>query len=571
MGTASDVIGLLEIARGHFCDKTALRTEDDVKKISYGELWQAVINTSSSLVAMGLNATDRVAILSENRPEWAVAFFGIIAAGARVVPLDTRLKENELAYIVNDSGASGIFFSERYLPQVKGLKETCGRLRLFISLDEVKDEIEPIPLAGMKCSRSYYRHQGSSLSDVATIIYTSGSTGFPKGVELTHSNLLFEAKAFSDILSAGPGDRILSFLPLNHALELICGLLGPLYSGTTITYLKDARPDSLLRSLAQIKPTMVTIVPMLANLMYENIIAEIKRRYVLRRLIFYAALSLSGFFNLFGMNAGRALFGKVYQRFGGALRCLICGGAPLDKKVARKLALMGITILEGYGLTEASPTVSVNTFRENRIGSVGKPLPGVEVRIVKEHPSDPAGEIITRGPHVMKGYLNNTERTHEAIRNGWLHTGDLGYLDKDGFLFVTGRLKNVIVTSMGKKVQPEEVENALLRHPLIREGCVVGRRISEGVRKGGEEVYAVVVPDRDYIRKEYGEVTEAQLQRLVGEAVRKSSGEIAGYKKITGFEIWENELPKTSTRKIRRVEILRQIRQRRNHETLTRR
>ncbi len=559
MDTDLGVIGLLEAARERFGHKTALRTDNVVKEISYEELWQDVIATSSSLVAMGIRATDRVAILSENGREWATAYFGVVAAGAIVVALDTRLKENELAYIVNDSGAVGIFFSERYLPLINGLKVTCSRLRLFISLDDLKDGTEPMNLARLKCDRGYYEHRGLSLSNVATIIYTSGSAGFPKGVELTHSNLLFEAKAFSDILSAGPEDRILSFLPLNHALGLICGLLGPLYSGATITYLRDSRPDSMLHSLTKIKPTMVTIVPMLANLMYENIIEEVKRRSVLERLIFYGALSLSGLFKLFGMNVGRALFGKVYLRFGGALRCLICGGAPLDKEVARKLDLMSITILEGYGLTEASPTVSVNTFRENRIGSVGKPLPGVEVRIVTENPSDSAGEIITRGPHVMKGYLNDSERTREAIRNGWLHTGDLGYIDKDGFLFVTGRLKNVIVTSMGKKVQSEELENALLKNPLIREVCVVGRRISEGLRRGGEEVYAVVVPDLERIRERYGEITEELLNRLVAEAVSKSSEGLAGYKKITGFEIWKNELPKTSTRKIRRDDVLRQI------------
>jgi long-chain acyl-CoA synthetase len=274
---------------------------------------------------------------------------------------------------------------------------------------------------------------------------------------------------------------------------------------------------------------------------------------------------------LFGLNIGKLLFRGVHQRFGGALRFFICGGAPLEKEVARKFDLMGITILEGYGLTETSPTISVNTFQDNRFGSVGKPLPGVEVRIMTEHPADTVGEILTKGPHVMKGYFHDNERTRKAIQDGWFHTGDLGYLDRDGFLYVTGRLKNVIVTSAGKKVQPEEVENVLLRNPFIREVCVVGRKISQGLRRGGEEVYAVVVPDLVRIRERYGEVTEELLWKIVAEAVRKSSEGLAGYKKITGFEIWKDELPRTSTRKIRRGDILDNISQNKNHESVIRR
>ena len=569
METDAGLLGLLEAAAGTFGDKTALRTEDAVKEITYKELWQVAINTSSRLSAMGIRSRDRVAILSENRPEWAVAYFGIMAAGATTVLLDTRLKENELACIVNDSAAAGIFFSEKYLPLVDRLKKTCNLLRLFISLDRVEEDTDG--LAKRTYDKGYFEHRTSSPSDVATIIYTSGSTGFPKGVELTHANLLFEVDAFSDVLATGPGDRILSFLPLNHALELICGLLGPIHSGATITYLNSTRPDSMLHSLTKIKPTMITVVPMLANLMYENIVEGVASGPVLKRLMFYSALSLSGFFRLFGMNVGKTLFLKVHQRLGGALRCLNCGGAPLDKEVARKFDLMGITILQGYGLTETSPTISANTFKKNRIGSVGKPLPGVEVRIVKEHPSDSSGEIITRGPHVMKGYLNESEGNRNAIRNGWLHTGDLGYLDKDGFLFITGRLKNVIVTAAGKKVQPEEVEKELLRNPLIREVCVVGRKIPEGLRRGGEEVYAVVVPDFDRIRARYGEITEELLKRTVTEAVSESAGAVAKYKRITGFEIWEHELPKTSARKILRRDILSKINQSKDHENLIRR
>ncbi len=238
---------------------------------------------------------------------------------------------------------------------------------------------------------------------------------------------------------------------------------------------------------------------------------------------------------------------------------MLCGGAPLDKAVAGDLDLMGIPILQGYGLTETSPTISVNTLRENRIGSVGKPLPGVEVKILKEHEGDEVGEIITRGPHVMKGYLDDVEKTKEAIRDGWLHTGDLGYLDKEGYLFITGRMKNLIVTGAGKKVQPEELEDLLLKSPYIREACVVGKIATEGLRKGYEEVYAVIVPDLELMKLENGNLTEDKIKKMISTAIMQINKGIADYKKIKGFEIQDSELPKTSTRKVKRKEVLEQL------------
>jgi long-chain acyl-CoA synthetase len=571
LDSVGDVIGLLEDAGKRFDGLTAFRIEGSEKELSYGNLWLAAINTGSRLSAMGIRAAERVAILSENRPGWAIAYFGIMAAGAIPVFLDTRLKAEELAYLVNDSGAAGIFFSERYLPLIDGLRESCGQLRLFISVEKEQEGGELLTSAEQKSAGATSEKRGAPLAETAAIIYTSGTTGLPKGVELTHANLLFEVQAFSLILPVRPGDSILSFLPLNHVFELICGLLGPLHCGATITYLKDSRTECLPQAFAKIKPTVTTVVPLLANLMCAHILEGVKRKTFIKRLLFYTSLSLSAFFRLFGLDMGKKLFRGVHQRFGGALRCFICGGAPLEKEVARKLDLMGIRILEGYGLTETSPTISVNTFQDNRVGSVGKPLPGVEVRIMTEHPTDTVGEILTKGPHVMKGYFHDHERTRRAIQDGWFHTGDLGYLDRDGFLYVTGRLKNVIVTSVGKKVQPEEVENVLLRNPFIREVCVVGRKISEGLRRGGEEVYAVVVPDLVRIRERYGEITEELLWKIVSEAVKKSSDELAGYKKITGFEIWKKELPRTSTRKVRRGDILNNIGHKTSHQNVIRR
>ena len=557
----ASIIELLEYSSEKFNTKKAmeLRSEDGLREISYQELRQKAVIVAANLAEMGIQSSDRVAILSENRPEWAIAYFGILVSNAVAVPLDIRLKETELAYILNDCEAKAVFISRKYFPLADNLGKSCRTIKFFACLDDVMDKGT---LALLNQSGREVDNTRGAPSDVAMIVYTSGSTGLPKGVELTHSNLLFEIKAFQHILSVGTRDRILSVLPLNHALELICGLLGPLYSGANIVYLKNPRPDAVMGELQRTSPTIVTVVPLLINLIYRSILKKTHQGTMLRKVLFRIKYLLSAVLKRFGINAGRSLFDDVYQLVGGALRCVICGGAPLDSEIAGRLDLMGVTVLQGYGLTEASPTISANTFDNNKIGSVGKPVPGIEVRIVKEREFDRVGEIAAKGPNVMKGYLNERKRTDEVTRGGWLYTGDLGYIDREGYLFVTGRSKSMIVTAGGKKVQPEEIERVLLKSPCIKEVCVVGKR-AEGLQKGGEEVYAVVVPDLDYLKVKTGfpEVRDTELRKIIAEVIHETSKGMADYKTIAGFELWHQELPKTSTGKVKRDDIFRHISQ----------
>jgi long-chain acyl-CoA synthetase len=557
----ASIIELLEYASKNFSTQKAMemRSESGLREVSYCDLRQKTAIVAAYLLRLDIQSSDRVAIIAENRPEWGIAYFGILAVNAVAVPLDVRLKVPEQAYILNDCRARAVFISRKYFSIADALRKSCSAAVLFACLDNVMDEGERIP-ENQPCREE--DHIRSTTSDVAVILYTSGSTGLPKGVELTHSNLLFEVKSFRHLLLAGTTDRVLSVLPLNHALELICGFLGPLYSGASIVYLQNPRPDMIVNELQRTSATIVTVVPLLVNLMYRGILKKMRQGARLRKAGFRLRHALSGILIRIGINAGRSLFGDVHRLMGGALRCLICGGAPLDGQIARRLDLMGVTVLQGYGLTEASPTVSVNSFGNNKIGSVGRPLPGVTVRIIRERESDFVGEIAVKGPQVMKGYVNDGERTADVIRDGWLHTGDLGYIDKEGYLFVTGRAKTVIVTSGGEKVQPEEIENMLLKSPYIKEVCVVGTR-AEGVREGGEEVYAAVVPDVDYIKVKIGsvEITEAELRSIIEQVIHESSKAVADFKRVAGFELWRQELPKTSTGKIKRGDVLRQIRQ----------
>jgi len=555
------IMELLEEAKRRYHAKVALQitSPGGMRRLSYRELGQWVIRVSSSIIESGIRHSDTVAILSENRPEWAIAFFGIVASGAVAVPLDTRLKGKELEYILNNSGARAAFVSGRYLDALDGIAGACPELSTVFCMDEVPDRPDLNMLDRLRYRKGSQISRDSRLSDIAMIVYTSGSTGPPKGVELTYANLLFQVQAFRKILATSTEDRVLSVLPLNHALELTCGLLGPLYSGACITYLHTARPEGILGAMKELRPTIMTVVPLLVKIIHGAIFRELGRSSFLRRMLFRSALTLSQVMKKSGIACGRRLFGRIHREFGGSLRYMLCGGAPLDREIAGDLDLMGIPILQGYGLTESSPTISVNTLDENRIGSVGKPLPGVDVRIARDHPGDAVGEITTRGPHVMKGYHADREKTEQAIRDGWLHTGDLGYLDRDGYLFITGRIKNLIVTGAGKKVQPEELEHILLQSPYIAEACIVGKIAADGLRKGHEEVYAVVVPDADRAKLDNVAFTRDELTRLVADEIRRTNKSVAHYKKISGFEIWDGELPKTATRKVKRKEVLERL------------
>jgi len=274
-----------------------------------------------------------------------------------------------------------------------------------------------------------------------------------------------------------------------------------------------------------------------------------------QRKMFHAVFNLSKRLGRLGIPLGQLMFKSVQRQFGGRLRAFVCGGAALDPELAYDFSALGLMVLQGYGLTETAPVLTANGLKANRIGSVGKPLPGVEIKIVRETPNTPDGEIVARGPNVMRGYYKNPEATAEVLRDGWFHTGDLGYFDRDGFLFISGRKKNLIVTGGGKKVQPEEVEELLSRSPFIKEICVIGRPATGRLKAGTEEVYAIIVPNENQFKAVNKPFDEATIRRVLMGEISSFGKDLADYKRPVGFEIWNEELPKTATRKIKRLEV----------------
>ncbi len=522
--------------------KTALELADAPDEtVTYGELANRSISVAKELIRAGVRSGDRVAILSEGQPAWVTTFFGILHAGAIAVPLDTKLTIDELRNQLNHCGATLLFASDPLAGVAKELPIRC----------------QPLTQVALTMSQAGHRGRASSklhksadarpvaraASDPAVITYTSGTTGKPKGVVTSHGNLLFQVHAFRAIKLNSPPVSAVSFLPLNHLFELTAGMLGILFGGGQICYCRQITPEAIVAAMRSSRPNCMVAVPLFLTAVKAAIERRIRQSTLAERIVAQLALRCARWTPV--MRLRRSLLFFIHRTWGGRLEFFITGGAPLDPAVAKFFEQLGIRVLEGYGMTETSPVITTNTRRCNRIGSVGRPLPGVQVRCSAD------GEILTRGPHVMIGYFNEPELTREVIgSDGWLRTGDLGRIDPDGFLHVTGRRKNLIVLACGKKVYPEEIEPVLFNSLAIKEGCIVGCPSPVDVLRGTDEVCAVVVPS-ERLRESCRDDRAGMIQAIRAELFRNGAA-IAPFKRPTRVVVRDEDLPVTATRKIRR-------------------
>jgi len=463
--------------------------------LSHQELAQRVQRAGLALKRLGVRRGDRVAILSENRPGWLVADFACLAIGASDVPLYPTLPGRQLDYILKDSGAVAIFVSTA--PQLAKIAEIRGQLpalKHVITMDPDAKGPGVIGLADLYAMGAEAEAAGEGANfkaealsakpdDVATIIYTSGTTGDPKGVMLTHDNIWSNVASALAIFSIGPSDSTLSFLPLSHIFERMAGHYAMFCAGATIHYAESV--DTVPANLMEVGPTIVTSVPRLYEKMYSRVLENALAGGPVKKQIFFWAKDVGERWadhTLAGERpatllrwqyalAHRLVFSKLKARTGGHLRFFVCGGAPLPPDIAKFFFSAGLPIQEGYGLTETSPVICGNPLDHVRIGTVGSPLPGVEVKIA------PDGEILTRGRHVMKGYFNKPEATREALEpDGWFHTGDIGELDAEGCLKITDRKKDLIVTAGGKNVAPQPIEQMVKHNKYIDNAVMLGDR-----------------------------------------------------------------------------------------------
>ena len=547
-----------------------IQTPDGIEGHTYGELREMAESIAAWLVARGIQPGARVAILAGNHPRWVAAYLGIIAAGGAAVPLDTAYHADQVAKLLRDSGGSLLFCDLKHLDTAR---EAVSGLdtQLVVTESGLRPEGQPgaaVPTRVVSDLDSILAQPPKNFKpvprapdDLASLLYTSGTTADPKGVMLTHANLLGEAEAVFAWAHIGPGDAVLGVLPLFHVLSQMANLLLPLVAGARVVYLSTLNTTELLRALSERNITAFAVVPQFFYLIHDRIFKEVQQKRRVTRFAFGWMRRITVFGRRLGFNPGRLLFGRIHNLFGKRMRLLVTGGSRFDPKIGRDFYSLGIDVLQAYGLTETCGGAFVNPPDENVIGSVGKPLKGVEAKIVEMRIGDPqtsddgspaSGEIIMRGPIVMKGYWNRPDATADVLKHGWLYTGDLGYIDARGNLFITGRQKDVIILANGKNVYPEEIETHYLQSPFIKEICVMG---IEGTA-GSEKLYAVIVPNFEVLRQR--KVVNAR--EVIRFDVEGLSAKLASTKRISGYEIWQDDLPRTTTRKLKRFEIEKRVR-----------
>ena len=545
---------LLEHPQERCASKLALEDlgPTPIARVSYAELLDRVSRFGRALRRLGLEERDHVAILAENRVQWGIAYLAAVTANMVAVPVDKSLQENEIITILHASGAKAVVYSETTRDTVLTLAHSARDLRVLVDMDLTEREGRAHSMVEMIAAEPELGRGGFPATDpdaLAILVFTSGSMGRAKGVMLSQRNITSNLTGMLSMIELYPEDRFLSVLPLHHTYECTCGFLCPLISGSSIHYARSLK--TVVEDLQRVRATILLAVPLLYEKMYRRVtaaLADHKLGAVLAPSL-RAAASLG---EALGMpEARRRVFRKVHEKFGGAIRIFIAGGAAPDPEVARGLRALGFTILQGYGLTETAPILTLNRLRKFRDEAAGLPLPGLEVRIA-EPDAEGIGEIIARGPTVMLGYYKDEAATRAVIRDGWLFTGDLGRFDADGFLHITGRKKNLIVARNGKNVAPEELEELVNRIPFVLESAVYGARAADG----DEEIcVAVVANAEEFVRhaERLGTtVTPELVSQVIDREIRALNRKLPVYKQIRRIRIRETEFAKTTTQKIRR-------------------
>jgi long-chain acyl-CoA synthetase len=531
-----------------------------VERLTYSQLRTMAESLGRWLLASGLDRGTRCAILAGNGPRWIAAYLGTVAAGMVAVPLDTAFNTEQVAKLLRASGSSLLLVDAKHLHLAqRAVADDAIRLVL----------LEPVesPVAGpdldaiLKLGPDGFTPVDVPGDETAAILYTSGTTSDPKGVMLTHDNFQAETEGVFRLLDITPRDAILGVLPLFHALAQMANLLLPLAGGARIVFLESLNTAELLRALRERDITLFCCVPQFFYLIHERIRKEAGARGRLAETVFRWMLQISRVLRSLGLNLGKLLFRPVHAMLGPKMRYLISGGSKLDPGIARDFHAMGFELLQAYGLTETTGGAIGTPPNDNVIGSVGKPLHGMELKLrdpkAPEDAAGPAvGEILLRGPLVMKGYCARPEATAEVMRDGWLHTGDLGYLDAHGNVFITGREKEVIVLSNGKNIYPEEIEAHYLKSPFIKEICVLGLQGRPG-EPFAERLHAVIVPNFEVLR----ERKIVNTREIIRFDLETLSAQLSSTKRILGFDIWQEDLPRTTTRKIKRFEVERRVKE----------
>jgi long-chain acyl-CoA synthetase len=547
--------------------------------LSWNYIGDTVRNLSLGLISLGLKQGEKVSLLSENRPKWAFSDLATLSAGGIVVTIYATNTPDQVQYIIDNSDSKFVVVSNNnQLQKVLEVSDQLPKLEHIIIFEPISGITDKDPrvksfLEVSNLGRDFAdpdefdrRIEGTDIHQVATLIYTSGTTGDPKGVQLTHNNLYSNVEATSKVAAISDSDTALSFLPLSHSLERMAGYYTPIYNGTTIAYAESV--DALIQNIGEVHPTIMVSVPRIYEKIHARILGNAEAGGALKKKIFDWSVEIGGKVSKRKVKhqaipavlkmqykvAEKLVFSKLKHKLGGRLRFFVSGGAPLAQPLAEFFHSAGVLILEGYGLTETSPVITANTINSYKFGTVGKPIPGIEIKIAED------GEILSKGPNVMVGYYKKEEDTAQALEGGWFHTGDIGEIDEEGFLKITDRKKDLIVTAGGKNIAPQNIELLLKMEKYVEQVNVVG-----DTRK---YLVAVIVPSFEEVRKfakanEISFETNAdlvgneQVYKLVEDAVKRVNSQLAKYETIKKFVLSDIEFTQengmiTPTLKIKR-------------------
>lgn len=544
---------LIRAARMH---TTKLALEDllptPIPSVNYTQLLDYVLRFGAALQKLGIPQGTHIALIGENRVQWGISYLTAMVFNYVIVPIDKNLTQNEVFNIAYESESEVFIFSESFSGLASEAKLVLKKMKWYINMDQKDGEGEFYSMPKLLSENQpldIAKLPRINPAAPAEIIFTSGSLGRAKGVMLSQQNIASNLVSMRSYLLIAPEDKFLSVLPIHHTYECTCGFLCPLYSGASVHYARSLK--TITDDMQKVKPTIMLGVPLLYEKMfrriYKSINADKKKAKIIRPLI-----KITDWASMIGWKSLKPkIFKELHERFGGSIRMFIVGGAAPDPAVAKGLREFGFTFIQGYGLTECSPILALNRLEAFKDNAAGLPLPGLEVKI--DNPDENGvGEIIARGRSIMLGYYKNQEQTDKALQNGWFYTGDLGCFDEDGFLHISGRKKNVIITKNGKNVFPEEIEDLLHQNPFVLESVVY----ADTHMNDNEVIAALIVPDSEAFI-EYSEtngvaITPELIKEIIQKAIDETNKELPAFKRIVKFVIREKEFEKTTTQKIKR-------------------
>lgn len=556
----TDLKDMLEKTNNLYGEKTAYKIKiEKGKYITYThrEIRKMIDALGTALINLGLKGK-RIAVIGENRYEWEIAYLSIVCGTGIVVPLDKSLTENELKRLIKKSEVEAIFCSEKYVNTLEKIKSSeIGKLKHLISMD-LEENTDGVfsQRELIKVGKELMQNGDRNFVDakiepekMSIMLFTSGTTSEPKIVALSHKNICSNLMDIGSVLDINSDDTLLSILPIHHVFECTVGFLFSLYNGATTVFCDGIR--HIVENLKEYKVTVMACVPAIYERIFKIIRNQIERSGKLEEI-----LEKEEKYKSLPIEERKQHFKEIHDMLGGKIKLFISGAAALEKTIEEKYRLLGLNLVQGYGLTETSPVVGIGTNKYHKIGSIGKTVPSVQAKIIDKN-SEGIGELLVKGPNIMLGYFENEEATKEVMQDGWFKTGDLAKMDDEGYIFICGRKKSVIVLKNGKNIFPEEIENLVNRIEGVNESFIFGKQMSED--KDDIKINVKVVIDKERIKEAYKVETEEQIREAISGKIKEINKLMPRYKAIRGIILTEEPLIKTTTNKIKRQENLKLI------------